>query len=790
MAAEDLDWERSKISNQDLNLMKKLGLMKKDDAIRFPSEESYPNPPMEYRVSFVDHLIRGLSAPIHDFLRGLLFVYGIQLHQLTPNSILHISIFITLCECFLGVPPNWALWKRIFLLRRNASRNATYNIGGVVICVRTDVEYFDVKFPDSVQGWRKKWLYIHEESANSVEHNIVPFDGNAKIQRRRSWDAEASEEEKKATEALMSRIRQLQNTRGEELSGVQITAYFLRIRVQPLQARKNPLWTYTGVNDANRLSSDLSAKDLEKLIRRISRLNKKDPVPSSCRVEPYSSTNPLPEPMIKDLLRIGAQFVGYREYANKTEEKLAEANERANTLAQQLEQSEQARKKAESDAIGARAEADKAKSDAAGVEDLRKRLHDAETSLSEHITAQSAREEAILKRLKTQSRRFVARTAQEFQLEEPANDPLLDALSFLEVHGSEAREGIDQAKAGLSRLFPYFFPKKEEPATFLDLAKSFNSAEDLGLKMRQENMKVAVESTVALVADSRQTIDWMKLIFDNYSPIPDPPEVFPSSLSKKSSVPVNLDDSSSMDLTEELKELRVQLQSVKKQSLILMEQSRESSEKEKIALQRAQDAISERDTAVAEADAAASRENSMLQLLTDASLDMAGAFLDPITEDERVEARSNVLLRLAREHGSTFWGTPERTRQIVRFQDRALQMPETLPALMDKFRDAPRIHGFVRAQLAAGARFAMIMIKICYPKLDIGQVVPKCLEKMSKRKRNFGKYDDIVTPVAEDMMDELLRMDSEFFVKGSYAEHSTRAVNNERLTIDNILGNS
>ncbi|KAK1653421.1 hypothetical protein QYE76_071226 [Lolium multiflorum] len=512
MAAEDLEWERSKISNQDLNMMKKLGLMKKEDAIRFPSEESYPNPPMEYRVSFVDHLIRGLSAPIHDFLRGLLFVYGIQLHQLTPNSILHISIFITLCECFLGIPPNWALWKRIFLLRRNASRNATYNIGGVVICVRTDVDYFDVKFPDSVQGWRKKWLYIHEESANSVEHNIIPFDGNAKIQRRRSWDAEASEEEKKATEALMPRIRQLQNTRGKELSGVQITTYFLRIRVQPLQARKNPLWTYAGGNDANRLSGDLSAKDLEKLIRRISRLNKKDPVPSSCRVEPYSSTNPLPrtillwllflpflrmeksknklslpktskvllfmkvksQPMIKDLLRIGAQFVGYREYANKTEEKLVEANERANTLAQQLEHSEKARKKAELDATEARAEADKAKADAAGVEDLRKRLHTAETSLSDHIAAQSAREEAILKRLRTQSRRFVARTAQEFQLEEPANDLLLDALSFLEVHGSEAREGIDQAKAGLSRLFPYFFPKKEEPATFLDLAKSFN----------------------------------------------------------------------------------------------------------------------------------------------------------------------------------------------------------------------------------------------------------------------------------------------------------------------------
>ncbi|KAK1664748.1 hypothetical protein QYE76_052907 [Lolium multiflorum] len=511
MAAEDLEWERSKISNQDLNTLKRLGLMKKEDAIRFPSEESYPNPPMEYRVSFVDHLIRGLSAPIHDFLRGLLFVYGIQLHQLTPNSILHISIFITLCECFLGIPPNWALWKRIFCLRRNGSHNATYNIGGVVICVRTDVDYFDVKFPDSVQGWRKKWLYIHEESANSVEHNIIPFDGNAKIQRRRSWDAEASEEEKKATEALMSRIHQLQNTRGKELSGIQITAYFLRIRVQPLQARKNPLWTYAGGNDANRLSSDLSAKDLEKLIRRISRLNKKDPVPSSCRVEPYSSANPLPEPMIKDLIRIGSQFIGYREYASKTEEKLAEANNRADALIQKLEQSEAARKKAELVASEAKAEADEAKAKVASVEELQKRLEDAESALNEHKTAQAAREEGILKRLKSQIRRTETQTNQGFDLENPVNDPLLDTLSYLELHGSEIREGVSNASAGLSTLFPYFFPKKEEPPTFLALAKSFNSSEDLGLKMRQENMKVAVESTVALVADSQQTVDWMKV---------------------------------------------------------------------------------------------------------------------------------------------------------------------------------------------------------------------------------------------------------------------------------------
>jgi hypothetical protein len=103
------------------------------------------------------------------------------------------------------------------------------------------------------------------------------------------------------------------------------------------------------------------------------------------------------------------------------------------------------------------------------------------------------------------------KTNQEFDLENPANDPLLDALSYLEFHGTEVREGMEHADAGLSRLFPYFFPKKEEPKTFLALAKDFNPPEDLGLKMRQENMKIAVESTVALVADSQQTVDWMKV---------------------------------------------------------------------------------------------------------------------------------------------------------------------------------------------------------------------------------------------------------------------------------------
>ncbi|KAK1678750.1 hypothetical protein QYE76_039598 [Lolium multiflorum] len=170
-------------------------------------------------------------------------------------------------------------------------------------------------------------------------------------------------------------------------------------------------------------------------------------------VEGEESSPPQQNPMIKDLIRIGSQFIGYREYASRTEEKLAEANKRADALAHKLEQSEAARKKAELVASEAKAEADDAKAKAASVEELQKRLKDVESALEEQKAAQAAREQGILKRLKSQSRRTLTQTNQDFDLENPVNDPLLDALSLLEFHGREIREGVANASAG-STLAP------------------------------------------------------------------------------------------------------------------------------------------------------------------------------------------------------------------------------------------------------------------------------------------------------------------------------------------------
>ena len=53
---------------------------------------------------------------IHAFFRGLHFFYGLEVMHLMPNSIVHIAIFIHLCEAYLGIALYFNLWRALYRL--------------------------------------------------------------------------------------------------------------------------------------------------------------------------------------------------------------------------------------------------------------------------------------------------------------------------------------------------------------------------------------------------------------------------------------------------------------------------------------------------------------------------------------------------------------------------------------------------------------------------------------------------------------------------------------------------
>ncbi|KAK1610431.1 hypothetical protein QYE76_034104 [Lolium multiflorum] len=169
------DWSASAISSRDINKLRNLGFISaSEEDIRLPGAVTRPKPPKGFTVMFVAFLFRGLSLPAHEFLRSLLFFYGIQLWQLTPNSILHLSIFITVCEAFLGIDPHWGLWRKIFYVKRHNDSNAPL-VGGVGFVVRQDVDYLDYPMKESVQGWRNKWFYLRDPAVPAVAQCYPPI---------------------------------------------------------------------------------------------------------------------------------------------------------------------------------------------------------------------------------------------------------------------------------------------------------------------------------------------------------------------------------------------------------------------------------------------------------------------------------------------------------------------------------------------------------------------------------------------------------------------------------------
>ncbi|KAK1601744.1 hypothetical protein QYE76_004999 [Lolium multiflorum] len=157
------DWSASTISKREENKLRSLGpISSAKSEYLHPGSSSRPRPPKGFIVMFAAFLFRRLSLPAHEFLRSLLFFYAIQLWQLTPNSILHLSIFITLCEAFLGIDPHWGLWRKIFYGKRHNGNDDPPVVGGVGFVVRKEVNYFDYPMKEPVQGWRQKWFYLRD----------------------------------------------------------------------------------------------------------------------------------------------------------------------------------------------------------------------------------------------------------------------------------------------------------------------------------------------------------------------------------------------------------------------------------------------------------------------------------------------------------------------------------------------------------------------------------------------------------------------------------------------------
>jgi hypothetical protein len=68
-------------------------------------------------VFFAAYALVGLVPPLSSFFLTLLEYYRLQLQHLSPNSITLVTIFVHLCEMFVGVCPSMRLFQCFFVMK-------------------------------------------------------------------------------------------------------------------------------------------------------------------------------------------------------------------------------------------------------------------------------------------------------------------------------------------------------------------------------------------------------------------------------------------------------------------------------------------------------------------------------------------------------------------------------------------------------------------------------------------------------------------------------------------------
>jgi hypothetical protein len=266
-------WPFSTVTADDLEALVAEGLLRPlsgdpQPEWMAPPSGAAPSPPPRYVVSFVSFHERGFGVPASRFMRAILHVYGVELHNLSPNSILQAAIFAVVCEGYLGIDPHWDLWTHFFSAELFASPTGERRVrtavraGGCILQLRQAraPQYIPAILASSNKGWQRWWFYLRNDDGR------LPSFSQRVVTAADIWRYRTPRDRQKNLQPLLKALEEL---RKGGLTAAGVVAAIHRRRVIPLTERRLPLWEMTpGANlEGLRMSSDpLPVDDLHRRV--------------------------------------------------------------------------------------------------------------------------------------------------------------------------------------------------------------------------------------------------------------------------------------------------------------------------------------------------------------------------------------------------------------------------------------------------------------------------------------------------------------------------------------------
>jgi hypothetical protein len=160
-----VEFEKSTVKAEDLVLMNNPRYFGKNDngLIRFVGDEVITEPKYDEVVVFKSFFQAGLRFPLYEMIGEVLKRFEIYLHQLTPNAIVRLNVFI-LALGSQGMSANAEGFCRVHELHYQTMAKADVlhkNFGCYNFAYQKDTKAlvigYRTKWPT---GWTNEWLYV------------------------------------------------------------------------------------------------------------------------------------------------------------------------------------------------------------------------------------------------------------------------------------------------------------------------------------------------------------------------------------------------------------------------------------------------------------------------------------------------------------------------------------------------------------------------------------------------------------------------------------------------------
>ncbi|KAK1645632.1 hypothetical protein QYE76_063437 [Lolium multiflorum] len=219
---------------------------------------------------------RGLSLPCSEFFLSVLNTYGLQPHNICPNSYLLLSNFVTLCEGHLGIRPDIKLWQFFFRVKKETKDKAMLNCGSMTFMLRPGRMYPPHDSHESVRYWNAGWFYEKNVSVPEI-HDGLPKFNNEPPEELASWSFIPPLSLTPILEKAARRISWLVH---DGLTGTQLTLSWFTRRIQPLRYNARLICAYTGADDQLRATRhDLPADSLKRRFKTLVKVGRGQPIP-------------------------------------------------------------------------------------------------------------------------------------------------------------------------------------------------------------------------------------------------------------------------------------------------------------------------------------------------------------------------------------------------------------------------------------------------------------------------------------------------------------------------------